>query len=162
MLPVYCIKRPKRNYDMNIHWNIPWKMNLKKKIKKQQQQDDDKQYDTFLIMKLVYQGISAKVFSVNSSLNGVNTRFVTRKLTPHIDTRTSLIYLFKSEMHWIAIEILDFIKELTSSPCMFTSFEEIHGFIEEYEEKRLELGKADVQAKAYLPSTRVTNTKDNY
>lgn len=44
---------------------------------------------------------------------------------------------------------------------MFTSFEEIHGFIEEYEEKRLELGKADVQAKAYLPSTRVTNTKDN-
>ena len=71
----------------------------KEETKKQQQlQEDEKQYDTFPIMKLVYQGIRAKEFRVISSLNGVLTRVVMRKLTSHVNTRTSLIYLFKSKM----------------------------------------------------------------
>lgn len=49
------------------------------------------------------------------------------------------IQSFKSEIHRGAGKILDFSKTLTSLSGMFTSLEEIHAHVEEYEQKRLDL-----------------------
>ena len=60
-------------------------------------------------------------------------------MTPHIEMRTKVIYSFKSEIHGRAVEIVDYSKLLTSPPGMFTSLEEIQGYIKEYEQKGLDL-----------------------
>ena len=52
---------------------------------------------------------------------------------------TKIIYLFKSEIHQGAGEIVPYYKTLTSPPGMFTSLEGIQAYIEECEQKRLDL-----------------------
>ena len=57
---------------------------------------------------------------------------------------------------------MDYSKTLTSPPGMFTSLEEIQVYIEECEQKRLDLENEEVWSKAYLPATRTTKARDNY
>ena len=45
---------------------------------------------------------------------------------------------------------------------MFTSLEEIQGYIEECEQKRSDLENVEVWPKAYLPATGTTETQGNY
>ena len=45
---------------------------------------------------------------------------------------------------------------------MFTSLQEIKEYIEECEQKRLDLENEEVWSKAYLPATRTTKVKGNY
>ena len=60
----------------------------------QDDDDDDEQYDTTPKIKLVYEGKRIKKFRVTRNLNGVNTRMIMANITPHIETRTKLIYSF--------------------------------------------------------------------
>ena len=59
-------------------------------------------------------------------------------------------------------EIKPYSKTLDSSPGMFTSLKEIQAFIEECEQKRLDLDNEEVWSKAYLPATRTTEVRVNY
>ena len=83
-------------------------------------------------------------------------------ITPHIKMRTKVICYFKSEIHWGAGEIVDYSKTLTSPPGMFKSLEEIQPYIEECEQKRLDLDNEEVLSKAYLPAKITTEARDNY
>ena len=119
-----------------------------------EQQQDDEQYDTVPRIRLVYEGKRVKVFRVTGNLNGASTKMIMANIIPHIEMRTKVIYSFKSEIHRGAGEIVDYSKTLASPTGMFTSFEEIQAYIEECEQKRLDLEKEEVWSKAYLPTTR--------
>ena len=103
-----------------------------------------------------------KEFSVTRNLNNSNTKMIMAKITPHIEMRTKVIYLFKSEVHQGAGEIKDYNKTLTSPPDMFTSLKEIQAYIEECEQKRLDLDNEEVWSKAYLSANRTTEARGNY
>ena len=57
---------------------------------------------------------------------------------------------------------MDYSKTLISTPGMCTSLAEIQAYIEEYEQKRLDLENVEVWSKAYLPATKTTETQGNY
>ena len=67
-----------------------------------------------------------------------------------------------SEIHRRAGESVDYSKTLVSPPGMFTSLEEIQAYINECEQKRLNLVNVEVWSKAYLPATRTAETQGNY
>ena len=82
-----------------------------------QQKDDDEQYDTVPRIKLVYEGTCVKEFRVTGNLNGAKTKTIMDKITPYIEMRAKVIYLFKSEIHWGAAgKIVDYSKTLTLTP----------------------------------------------
>ena len=103
-----------------------------------------------------------KDFRVTGNLNNSNTKMIMANITPHIEMRTKVIYSFKSEIHRGAGEIKDYNKTLTSPPDMFTSLKEIQAYIEECEQKRLDLDNEEVWSKAYLPADRTTEARSNY
>ena len=107
-------------------------------------------------IKLVYEGKRVKEFRVTGNLNNSNKGMIMANITPHIEMRTRVIYSFKSEIHQGASEIKDYNKTLTSPPDMFTSLKEIQAYIEEFEQKRLDLDSEEVWSKAYLPAERTT------
>ena len=84
------------------------------------------------------------------------------KITQHIEMRTKVVYSFEAEIHRGAGEIVDYSKVLSSPPGMFTSLQEIREYIEECEQKRLDLENEKVWSKAYLPATRTPKVKGNY
>ena len=88
----------------------------------------------------MYAGKCVKEFRVTGNLNKSNTKMIMANITPHIEIRAKVIYSFKSEIHWGAGEIVPYDKTLTSPPGMFTSLEDIQAYIEECEQKRLDLG----------------------
>ena len=122
---------------------------------KEQQQDDDEQYDTFAKTKLMHEGKRMKFFKVTGNLNKSNTKMI-------MEMRTKIIYSFKSEIHWGAGEIVPYYKTLTSPPAMFTSLEVIQTYIEECEQKWLDLDNEEVCSKAYLRTERTTEARGNY
>ena len=65
-------------------------------------------------------------------------------------------------IHRGAGEIKLYSKTLDSPPGMFTSLKEIQAYIEECEQKRLDLDNEEVWSKAYLPATRTTEARGNY
>ena len=90
-------------------------------------------------------------------------------ITPRIEMRTKGIYSFKSEIHRGGGEIhrgggevVAYSKTLTSPPGMFTNLEEIQAYIEECEQKQLDLDNEEVWSKAYLPPERTTEQRGNY
>ena len=83
-------------------------------------------------------------------------------ITPHIEIRVKVIYSFKSLIYWGGGKIQPYSKTLDSSPGMFTSLKEIQAYIEECEQKRLDLDNEEVWSKAYLPITRTTEVRGNY
>ena len=83
-------------------------------------------------------------------------------ITPHIELKTKVIYSFKSEIHRGGGVIKGYYKTFTSPPGMFTSLEEIQAYIEECEQKWLDLDNEEVQSKPYLPAKRKTDARGNY
>ena len=107
----------------------------------------------------MHEGRRVKEFQVTGNLNIPNTKMIMDNITPHIEMRTKVIYSFKAEIHRGAGEIVDYSKTLTSPPGMFTSLEEIQVYIEECEQKWLDLENEEVWSKAYLPATRTTKAR---
>ena len=62
---------------------------------KVQQQDDDEQYDMVPKIKLVYEGKRVKELRVTWNLNSANTKMIMNNITPHVEMRKKVIYLFK-------------------------------------------------------------------
>ena len=60
-------------------------------------------------------------------------------ITPHIEMRTKVIYSFKSEIHRDAGEIMDYSKTLISPVAMLANLVEIQAYIQECEQKPLDL-----------------------
>ena len=117
------------------------------KAKEQQQDDDDdddEQYDTVTKIKLVYEGKRVKEFRETGNLNRPNTRMIMDNITPHIETRVKVIYSFKSVIYRGGGEIKSYSKTLDSAPGMFTSLKEIQAYIEECEQKWLDLDDVEV------------------
>ena len=83
-------------------------------------------------------------------------------ITPHIEMMVQVIYSFKSVIYRDGGEINPYSKTLDSAPGMFKSLMEIQAYIEEWEQKRLDLDSEEVQSKAYLPATRTTEVRGNY
>ena len=84
------------------------------------------------------------------------------KITPHIKMRTKVLDSFKSEIHRGGGEIVDYSKTLTSPLGMFTSLMEIRAYIEECEQKRLDLNNEEISSQVYLPATRTTEVRGSY
>ena len=59
-------------------------------------------------------------------------------------------------------KIQPYSKTLDSVSGMFTSLKEIQAYIEECEQKRLDLDNEEVWSKAYFPFTRTTEVPANY
>ena len=119
------------------------------KAKEQQQDDDDdddddEQYDTVTKIKLVFEGKRVKEFRETGNLNRPNTRMIMDNITPHIETRVKVIYSFKSVIYRGGGEIKSYSKTLDSAPGMFTSLKEIQAYIEECEQKWLDLDNVEV------------------
>ena len=108
------------------------------------------------------EGKKVKVFRFTRSMNRDNTKIIMDKITQHIEMRTKVVYSFEAEIHRGAGEIVDYSKVLSSQPGMFTSLQEIKEYLEECEQKRLDLENEEVWSKAYLPATRTTKVKGNY
>ena len=130
--------------------------------KEEEQQQDDEEYDTFPEINLVHEGKRMKEFRVTGNLNTPNIKMIMGNITPYLEMRIKVIYSFKAEIHRGAGEIADYSKTLTSPPGMFTSLEESQAYIEECEQKRLDLENVQVWSKAYLPATRTTEARGNY
>ena len=103
---------------------------------------------------MVYEGKRAKKFRVTGNLNKPNTKMIMANITPHIEIRVKVLYSFKSEIHRGAHEVSDYSRTLNSPPGMFTSLKEIQAYIEECEEKWLDLDNEELWSKAYLPTER--------
>ena len=97
-----------------------------------------------------------KEFSVTGNLNNSNTKMIMANITPRIGMRVKVIYSVKSEIYQGVGETKPYSKTLDSSPGMFTSLKEIQAFIEECQQKRVDLDNEEVWSKAYLPTTRTT------
>ena len=108
------------------------------------------------------EGKRVKVFRITLSINRDNTKIIMDTITQHIEMRTKVVYSFEAEIHIGAGEIVDYSKLLSSPPGMFTSLQEIREYIEECEQKRLDLENEEVWSKVYLPATRTTKVKGNY
>ena len=131
---------------------------------KEQQQDDDdddERYDMVAKIKLVREGKRVKEFSVTGNLNNRSTKIIMTNITPHIEMRVKVIYSFKSVIYRGAGEIKLYSKTFDSSPGMFTSLKEIQVYIEECEQKPLDLDNEELWSKAYLPATRATEVRGN-
>ena len=83
-------------------------------------------------------------------------------ITPHIEISVKVIYSFNSVIYREGGKIQTYSKTLDSSPGMFTGLKEIQAYIEECEQKRLDLDNEEVWSKAYLPATRTTEVRGNY
>ena len=103
-----------------------------------------------------------KEFRVTGNLNNFNTKMIMAKITPHNEMRVKLIYSIKSVIYGGAGEIRSYSKALDSLAGMFTNLNEIQAFIEECEQKRLDLNNEELWSKAYLPATRTTEVRGNY
>ena len=108
------------------------------------------------------EGKRVKVFRITRTMNRDNTKIIMDKITQHIEMRRKVVYSFEAEIHRGAAEIVDYSKVLSSPPGMFTSLQEIREYIEECEEKRLDLENEEVWSNAYLPATRTKKVKGNY
>ena len=106
-------------------------------------------------------GKRTKEFRVTGNLNGPSTKMIMANITPYIELRTKVIYSFKSEIHQGVGKIVDYSKILTSPPGMFRSLEDIQAYIDECEQKRLDLDNEEVCSKAYLPAQRTTEARSN-
>ena len=106
-------------------------------------------------------GKRVKRFKLTGNLNNISTRLVMDTITPHISMRTWVVYSFEAEIYQKDGEIVSYKKTL-ETPGLFTSLSEIKDYIEECEQKRLDLDNDEVWSKAYMPKERTIDTKGNY
>ena len=98
-----------------------------------------------------------KIFRVTRNLNRPDTKTIMPNITPHIEMRVKLIYSFESVIYRGGGKIQPYSKTV-----MFTGLKEIQAYIEECEQKRLDLDNEEVWSKAYLPATRTTEVRGTY
>ena len=132
------------------------------KEEEEPQQQTKKEEEQEAILELTKEGTRVKKFRVTRSMNRDNTKIIMDKITQHIELRTKVVYSFEAEIHRGAGEIVDYSKVLNSPPGMCTSLQEIRDYIEECEQKRLDLGNEEVWSKAYLPAERAIETPGAY
>ena len=107
----------------------------------------------------MYEGKRVEGDRVTENLNNPNTKMIMANITPLIEMRVRVIYSFKSVIYRGGGEIKPYSKTLGSSPGMFTSLKDIQAYIEQCEQKRLDLDNEEVWSKAYLPATRTTEVQ---
>ena len=83
-------------------------------------------------------------------------------ITPHTEMKKKVVYSFKSEIRRGAGEIKDYNKTLNSRPGMFKSLKEIQAYIEECEQKWLDLDNKEISSKTYLADVRTTEARGSY
>ena len=103
-----------------------------------------------------------KEFRVTGNSNNDSTKMIMANITPHIEISVKVIYSFNSVIYRGGGKIQTYSKTLDSSPGMFTGLKEIQAYIEECEQKRLDLDNEEVWSKADLPATRTTKIRGNY
>ena len=108
------------------------------------------------------EGKRLKEFRVTGNSNNESTKMIMANITPHIEISVKVIYSFNSVIYREGGKIQTYSKTLDSSPGMFTGLKEIQAYIEECEQKRLDLDNEEVWSKAYLPATRTTEVRGNY
>ena len=108
------------------------------------------------------EGKRLKEFRVTGNSNNDSTKMIMANITPHIEISVKVIYSFNSVIYGGGGKIQTYSKTLDSSPGMFTGLKEIQAYIEECEQKRLDLDNEEVSSKAYLPATRTTEVRGNY
>ena len=113
-----------------------------------QQQTQEEEQEA--VIELTKEGTRVKKFRITRSMNRDNTKIIMDKITLHIEMRTKVVYSFKAEIHRGAGEIVDYSKTLSSPPGMFRTLQEIREYIEECEQKRLDLDNEEAYL-AYLP-----------
>ena len=107
-----------------------------------QQQTEEEEEEA--VIELTKEGTRVKKFRIARSMNRDNTKIIMNKITQHIEMRIKVVYSFKAEIHRGAREIVDYSKTLSSPPGMFMSLKEIREYIEECEQKRLDLENEEV------------------
>ena len=115
-----------------------------------------------LDMQLIEDGRRVKTWRLTKNLNLSLTGTIMHKATPDIEMRTKVVYSFEADIYRGAGDIVDYAKTLSSPPGMFTSLQEIREYIEECEQKWLDLDNEEVWSKAYLPPTRTRKVQGNY
>ena len=101
---------------------------------------------------------------VQKNLNNLNkslTEGLMKKITPHIDMRTKIVYSFSCEVHKGGGDIAPHYKTKGSDGTL-TSIAEIRQFIEQCEQQRLDLEDHEFWFKAYLPAERTIETVGSY
>ena len=110
----------------------------------------------------MYEGKRVEGVRVTENLNNPSTKMIMANITPPIEMRVRVIYSFKSVIYRGGGKIKPYSKTLDSSSGMFISLKKIQAYIEECEQKRLDLDNEEVWSKAYLPATRTTEVRGNY
>merc|ERR1711911_133935 len=93
-------------------------------------------------MELHSNGAYVKEFRVTGNLNHISTRLIMDKITPHIVMRVEVVYSFSAEIYG-ANGISDYGKLIPANGHLFTSIAEVRDYIEECEQRRLDLDDDD-------------------
>jgi len=109
---------------------------------------------------LVEEGQRVKRVKITGNLNNVR-RLIMEKLTPLIEMRVKVIYSFTADIYRGGGNVTEY-KKTIENRGLFTSLEEIRGYIEDCEQKRLDLEKVEVWSKAYIPKERTTDIRGNH
>merc|ERR1711911_67274 len=112
-------------------------------------------------MELHSNGAYVKEFRVTWNVNHISTRLIMDKITPHIEMRVKVVYSFSAEIYG-ANDISDYGKLIPANGHLFTSIAEVRDYIEQYEQRRLDLDDDEVWSKAYLPADRETGDVGSY
>ena len=110
---------------------------------------------------LVENGGRVKRFEIKGNLNKVTSKLIMEKLTPHIEMRVKVLYSFSADIYRGDGEVSRYHKTIDNRG-LFTSLEEVRVYIEECEQKRLDLENEEVWSKAYMPKDRTTDIKGNH
>ena len=113
-------------------------------------------------IKLVENGGRVKVFKTTGNLNFDLTDTIMEKITPIIEMRTKVIQSFSCLIYRGQGEIIEYRKTFKAPPGTFSSLSEIKEYIQQCEQKRLDLEDAETWSKAYLPATEIFDSEGVY
>ena len=94
-------------------------------------------------VNLIEDGQRVKRIEIKGNLNNVSTKLIMEKLTPHIEMRVKVLYSFTADIYRGAGEVTEY-KKTIENRGLFTSLEEIRNYIEDCEQKRLDLENDEV------------------
>ena len=155
ILLIYCIKRTRRNWNMDRHWKIPWKMKQKKS--KSSSKIMVKNMIQFQKLNWCTKKYEKRIESDRQSKwrqqkdDGVNPN-----LAPHIEMRTRVFNSFKSQ---IPRSTGNNSKTLTSLAGMFNGLKKIQAYNKECVWKCMENAEL---SKAIKSATKSNETQGNY
>ena len=113
-------------------------------------------------IKLVENGGRVKVFKTTGNLNFDLTEIIMEKITPIIEMRTKVIHAFSCVIYRGQGEIIEYSKTFKAPPGTFSSLSEIKEYIQQCEQKRLDLEDGETWSKAYLPATETFDSEGVY